>query len=138
MRIRVPSVVTVLAAAVTVALPASAHAATALGFGPAELRANGAAITVNVRYSCPVGSDQGSVGVDVSQAVGRRLATGFGHSPNLVCDGAARMVAVNVPVNYNSVSPFRRGVAWATAHLSSCAEGNCQESAFSGEITVRR
>ncbi|MFS8101279.1 hypothetical protein LFM09_29555 [Lentzea alba] len=81
---------------------------------PAKIKALGAAVEVNVTYSCPAGA-AGYLYLNVSQTVFGGVATGSA-SKNVACTGGFEIVAVSVQATNRA---FRLGTAFAKGDLNS-------------------
>jgi hypothetical protein len=97
----------------------------AVGIDPvAELAPNRVVARVPVDVQCFVpGAKTAYASVSVTQAVGHRVANGYGFVPGGVpCDGLSHRVTVSV-VASGGGAPFRIGDAAVTASVSACPEG---------------
>jgi hypothetical protein len=81
---------------------------------PAKIKALGAAVEVQVTYSCPAGAS-GYLYLNISQTVIGGVATGNA-SKNVVCTGGFENTAVTVQATNRA---FRLGTAFAKADLNS-------------------
>jgi hypothetical protein len=103
--------------------------------GPATLVAKGAAVDVEVAYSCSPDTTSSSVFVQLTQRVsGGRLATGSGFTSNLVCDGTEHTTTVRVIADGDLA--FRKGEAVGRGSRVACNEFGCIEALLS-TATVR-
>jgi hypothetical protein len=110
--------------------------------GHATLVAKGAAVDVEVLYSCssevPESISVATINVfDVTQRVrGGHLATGSGSgSDSLVCDGAEH-VAVDRVIADGDLA-FKKGEAVARGSATICDTSACTFSSFSGTVRIR-
>lgn len=105
---------------------------------PAHLVAGGAALDVTVEYSCTAQPNM-FVGVQVTEAVGRRrIASGAG-STSVACDGATHVTVVRVPATPGGAA-FARGTAVVDTSVFGCRDdfAVCGDDTISRTITVRR
>jgi hypothetical protein len=95
--------------------------------GTGRLVAKGAAVDVQVTYTCGPGEVQyGYIYVELSQRTQQgRLAQGYGYTDEIVCDGTPRTVIVAVDAGgyYGGNAAFKSGVALADATLVVRLEG---------------
>jgi hypothetical protein len=105
--------------------------------GAATLVAKGAAVDVEVAYSCSPDTTSVSIRVDLTQRVsGGRLATGPGFTSDLVCDGAEHTTTVRV-VAEGGIA-FKKGPAVAEVGFVVCNEFTCVFDELSpGTVRVR-
>ena len=112
--------------------------------GNATLIAKGAAVDVEVLYSCSSESPEsiGFASVNVfslTQSVrGGRLATGSGGSGgivSLVCDGAEHLAVDRVTADGDNA--FKKGDAVARGVATVCDEVSCTSAPFSGTVRIR-
>ncbi|MEU3645408.1 hypothetical protein AB0E59_18650 [Lentzea sp. NPDC034063] len=82
----------------------------------AKVKALGAAVEVDVTYSCPVGQSQSYVYVNVTQSFFIGVASGSG-SKVVTCTGGFETVKVTATANPGW--PFGVGIAYAKADLNS-------------------
>jgi hypothetical protein len=82
---------------------------------PGKLKALGAAIEIDVTYSCPSSQPQAYLYVNVSQTVIAGVASGTA-SKNVTCTGGFETVKVSVTAQGRSFHPFSK--AYAKADLS--------------------
>jgi hypothetical protein len=140
---KVAAVVAVAAGAVgALALPAGADvsalsppiiAGVQVG-SPASLGARGAVVTVPVTVLC-VSGGTADLALEVTEAVGGRVARGFGNAGPIACNGTFQTVQVTVP---SSTVPFRRGPAFAAGSLSVCELTGCLSARDQREIRIAR
>lgn len=100
-----------------------------IGVGPlATLAPNRVVARVPVNVMCAIpGAPTAYVSVTLTQANGRRVASGYGSVPGgAPCDGVAHDVVVAVTASSGG-APFRLGDAAASASVSACGpeEGTC-------------
>ncbi|MET9631281.1 hypothetical protein ABZX92_27845 [Lentzea sp. NPDC006480] len=81
---------------------------------PAKLKAWGAAIAVQVTYTCPAGS-QASLQLIVNQAKFGGVAVGSAYENSLNCTGGFETLTLNVQANDR---PFGLGEAFAKASIN--------------------
>ncbi|MGH9227075.1 MAG: hypothetical protein ACRD2W_25600 [Acidimicrobiales bacterium] len=81
------------------------------------LVAKGAAVSVPVEVTCGPGVAFAGLSVRVNQARGSHLATGFGGTSALWCDGLPHIVDVLVQA---SSGAFKTGDALVTARVFAC------------------
>lgn len=106
--------------------------------GPAHLAARGAALDVTVEYSCTAQPTM-FVGVQVTEAVGRkRIAAGSG-STSVSCDGATHVTVVRVIAD-PAGSAFARGTAAVDTSVFGCRDdfAVCGNDTVSRIVTIRR
>ena len=105
--------------------------------GTATLVAKGAAVDVEVAYSCSPDSTSPSAQLRLTQRVsGGRVATGFAFSSsNLVCDGAEHTTTVRVTADGGRA--FKKGDAVAQGAFTACNEFGCRDQTLSGTVRVR-
>ncbi len=103
-----------------------------LGFG--DLEARGAAVVVPLLVTCPEGTDDAFVSVQVTQRKLRRVTTGTGGT-TATCTGMAELVEVAV-TPFSGSRAFGPGVAFAQANLTACFEFNCVTDTASGRISI--
>jgi len=103
---------------------------------PATLVASGAAVDVPVEITCNANYYPGLY-VEVTERVGRGIATGNGFTP-VACTGGHQRVLVRVAADAGRA--FGRGDALVTGYLSGCLAPTfvCAEETGSREVTVRR
>lgn len=97
----------------------------AVGIDPvAELAPNRVVARVPVDITCDVpGARTAYASLSVTQAVGDRIANGYGFVPGGVpCDGLSHRLAVSVVAGAGG-APFHIGGAAVTASVSACPEG---------------
>jgi hypothetical protein len=102
--------------------------------GAATLVGKGAAVDVEVAYSC---LDATSAGIDVSltqRVGGGLLATGSGFAGDLVCDGAEHTTTVRVIASGDRA--FKKGAAVAQGETVACNDFTCVFGGI-GSATVR-
>lgn len=87
---------------------------------PATLVARGAAVDVPVEYSCT--ADSMFISVQVTERVGRGIASGFG-STTVPCNSATHRTLVQVPAT-SGVRAFRAGTASTRTYVSGCYTRN--------------
>ncbi len=103
----------------------------AVGIDPvAELAPNRVVVRVPVDVTCDVpGARTAYVSLSVTQAVGERVANGYGFVPGGVrCDGRSHRLTVGVVASAGGAA-FRMGDAAVTASVSACpedGEGVCE------------
>jgi hypothetical protein len=103
--------------------------------GTATLVAKGAAVNVDVTYSCSPDTTSASVFVQLTQRVsGGRVATGSGFVSGLVCDGTEHTATVTVIADGDVA--FKKGDAVARGSRTACNEFSCVEGLLS-PATVR-
>jgi hypothetical protein len=105
--------------------------------GNATLVAKGAAVDVEVAYSCSPDTTSATIGVELTQRVSSgQLATGFGFTSDLVCDGAEHTTTVRVVAEGGNA--FKKGSAVAEVDLVACNEFTCVFSGLSpGTVRIR-
>ena len=92
--------------------------------GTATLVAKGAAVDVEVVYSCPPDTMSTSIRVDLTQRVSSgRLARGGGVISDLVCDGAEHTATVRVIAEGDTA--FKKGDAVAEVAFVVCNPFGC-------------
>ncbi|GGN12688.1 hypothetical protein GCM10011609_61220 [Lentzea pudingi] len=96
---------------------------------PAKWKALGAAVEVDVTFSCPASPSQGYVNISISQTVLGGVASG-GTSKSVTCTGAFQTIKLSVTAQNRA---FRWGTAYAKAELSSWPHSATHE----GEIQIR-
>ena len=97
---------------------------TASPTGAATLVAKGAAVDVEVAYSCSPDTTSASISVELTQRVsGGRVATGSGFTSNLVCDGAEHTTTVRVLADGDLA--FKKGEAVGRGNVTACNEFGC-------------
>ncbi|WP_437753499.1 hypothetical protein [Sorangium sp. So ce1389] len=103
-------------------------------------------IFVPVTYSCPADTESLNILVDVTQARGRRFATGSGGvfdtpsqlNPDLICDGTFHTVDVGVVLSVeDSTTAFRNGSAAAEALITACPASSECLSEVDGPVIIR-
>jgi len=103
----------------------------AVGIEPVgELAPNRVVVRVPVDVTCNVaGAETAYVSLSVTQAVGERVASGYGFVPAGVrCDGLSHRLTVGVLASAGGAA-FRTGAAAVTASVSACpeeGEGVCE------------
>jgi hypothetical protein len=128
-------------ATLTPTSPALAQPVVSARFAPqAALLARGAAVTVEVLYTCPVDSQAISLGIDVTQRVGSRTARGATSVPGSepkICDGTQHSAVLAVS-SLNGV-PFRQGVAFGEGIFFVCdLFSSCVNLQFSNEFRIEK
>jgi hypothetical protein len=118
-------------AAVAFAVPAGAAvslqsqsppvAAVSLG-NTATLDANGAVVFAPVKFTCTPGTFA-SLQVKVTENVGNAIASGSAFEQIDLCTGAVQRITVAVTPDQK---PFRKGVAFGQAWLTSCNQFACR------------
>jgi hypothetical protein len=118
-------------AAVALAVPAGAAvslqsqsppvAAVSLG-NKATLDANGAVVFAPVRFNCAPGASA-TLQVKVTENVGNAIASGSAYEQIDLCTGAVQRITVAVTPDQR---PFKRGVAFGQAWLTSCNQFTCK------------
>ena len=105
--------------------------------GAATLVAKGAAVDVEVAYTCAPDTTSASIFVQLTQRVsGGRLATGSGFTGDLVCDGALHTTTVRVTASGGTA--FKKGEAVGGGTVLGCDEAGCFEAGFpSATVRVR-
>lgn len=83
---------------------------------PATLVAKGAGVDVSITASCS-GVPTGSIGVSLTEAVAKNLASGFG-AATINCTGATQTIEVLVTAQAGKA--FKQGSAIANANISAC------------------
>ena len=137
--IRIPVVVALATLLATVSLTAPAVAQetpiiTASLTGNATLVAKGAAVDVEVLYSCSSDVTSASIQVRLTQRVGGgRLTEGSGSTSGLVCDGAEHIAVVRV---IGESLAFKKGDAVAQGSMTAC-NPFCSFLAFSSTVGIR-
>ncbi|MEZ5411501.1 MAG: hypothetical protein R2761_25945 [Acidimicrobiales bacterium] len=103
---------------------------------PAHLVARGAALDVTVEYSCTAQPNM-FIEVRVTEAVGRRVASGFG-STSVGCDGATHRTVVRVVATPGGAA-FARGTAVVDASVFGCRDdfAVCGNDTISRTVRVR-
>jgi hypothetical protein len=92
--------------------------------GAATLVAKGAAVDVEVAYSCSPGTTLTGISIELTQRVGGgRLATGSGSTSGLVCDGAEHTTTVRVIAEGSTA--FKKGSAVGQGNTEACNEFGC-------------
>jgi hypothetical protein len=93
----------------------------------AVLAGNRVVVEVPVTVSCWVPNSTGAgVSVTITQAVGDRIANGYGNLPEeLPCDGEAHEATVSVIANSGG-APFRVGKAAVQANVYACEAGTVE------------
>jgi len=113
--------------ALAIASPAGADAPPAVEIVSATLIARGAAIDVALSVSCEAGVDPTSanaaVSVFITQAVGRRVASGQ-NGTQFSCTGQPQTPTIRV-VAQGSGAAFKKGEAVMLAGLQVCNLGEC-------------
>jgi hypothetical protein len=141
--VRILVVVALGAALASAALAPSAVAQeppiTANLTGAATLVAKGAAVDVEVAYTCSPGTTSASIFVQLTQRVsGGRLATGSGFTSGLVCDGAVHTTTVRVIASGGTATAFKKGDAVGGGTVLGCGDAGCFEAGFpSATVRVR-
>ena len=108
---------------------------TASPTGTATLVAKGAAVNVDVTYSCSPGTTSASVFLQLTQRVsGGRVATGSGFVSGLVCDGTEHTTTVTLIADGDVA--FKKGDAVVRGSRTACNEFGCVEGLLS-PATVR-
>ena len=104
--------------------------------GVATLVAKGAAVDVEVAYSCSPDTTNPFITVQLTQRVsGGQLATGSGSAGSgLVCDGAVHTTTVRVFASGERA--FKKGDAVGVGTVIGCSEAGCFETGFPS-ATVR-
>jgi hypothetical protein len=140
--VRILLVVALGTALATTALTAPAVAQepptiTARLTGNATLVAKGAAVDVEVAYSCSPDTTSATISVELTQRVSSgQLATGLGFTSDLVCDGAEHITTVRVVAEGSNA--FKKGEAVADVDLVACNEFTCVFSGLSpGTVRIR-
>jgi hypothetical protein len=111
---------------ITLAVPAVAQEPpiTATVTGAATLVAKGAAVDVEISYTCSPDTDFAFVGVALTERVGGGLlATGHGGTEEFVCDGAAHTTTAGVTADGDR--PFKKGDAVAQVGIEACSPSGC-------------
>jgi hypothetical protein len=127
-----------LAAAPTaVAVAQEPPTVTASLAGAATLVAKGAAVDVEVLYSCSPDTTFANARVGLTQRVSDgRLTSGYGETDDLVCDGTEQVATVRVIGNTGLA--FKEGDAVAQGAVTACnAEFICSTVGFSGTVRIR-
>jgi hypothetical protein len=103
----------------------------------AVLAGNRVVVDVPVSVTCWLPNSTGAgVSVTVTQAVGNRIANGYGNLPEEVpCDGEAHEATVSVIANSGG-APFRIGKAAVQANVHAC-EGGPIEPMSCAFVTTR-
>lgn len=101
---------------------------------PAHLVAKGAAVTVPVQVTCNA-TQQAFVSVQLTEAIGKKIATGYGGA-NVGCTGGHQNLLLTV-VASGGQKPFAAGRAFATANLFGC-DTVCASETANATITIRR
>jgi hypothetical protein len=100
--------------------------------------ASGAAVDVTVQYSCT--ADEMFVGVQLTEKVGKKIASGSGGT-SVPCDRATHNVVIRVAANPAGVA-FAKGTAVADTSVSGCRSGNgryvCGNDLVSRTIAVKK
>jgi hypothetical protein len=98
--------------------------------GAATLVAKGAAVDVEVAYSCSPDTTSPFITVQLTQRVsGGHLATGSGAaSSGLVCDGAVHTTTVRVFASGERA--FKKGDAVGVGTVIGCTDAGCVETGF--------
>jgi hypothetical protein len=92
--------------------------------GAATLVAKGAAVDVEVAYSCSPDTTSAAISVNLTQRVsGGRLATGSGFTSDLVCDGTEHITTVTVVADGNLA--FKKGDAVGRGDTVACNDFGC-------------
>jgi hypothetical protein len=95
----------------------------------ATLVAKGAAVDVELVYSCSPDTTSVSIRIDLTQRVsGGRLATGTGFARDLVCDGAEHTTTVRVIAEGDLA--FKKGDAVAEVGFVICNPFTCVFGSF--------
>ncbi len=130
-------VAALLPAAAAVALVSPPLVLLATPQGPAHLAARGAALDVTVEYSCTAQPTM-FVDVRVTEAVGRRIASGSG-STSVSCDGATHVTVVRVVAN-PAGSAFARGTAAVDTSVFGCRDDFlvCGNDTVSRVVAIRK
>lgn len=103
----------------------------------ATLVAGGAAVLVKVEVVC--GPDGGPfANVEVTQAVGNSIASGFGSEDDIVCDGTPQTVELLVAAEGFGGRAFRQGQALAEADLFLCDQFGCLTASDTEVIRIVR
>lgn len=105
---------------------------------PGKLVAKGAGVDVSIAASCSgVGVPTGSIGISLTEAVGKNLATGFG-SATIDCTGTTQNAEVTVTAQ--SGHAFAKGSAIANASISACTTNffNCGSSQVEPTIKIAK
>jgi hypothetical protein len=115
-------VATALPAGASVSLQSQSPPVAAVKLGPkAKLDARGAVVFPTVKVTCAPG-DFALLTVQVTEAVGKDIASGASSQQVSPCTGAVQKFTVAVtPVNH----PFRKGVAFGQAWLDVCNGFSC-------------
>jgi hypothetical protein len=124
--------------ALTPAAVAQEPSITASLTGAATLVAKGAAVDVEVAYSCSPDTTSPFITVQLTQRVsGGQLATGSGAaSSGLVCDGAVHTTTVRVFASGERA--FKKGDAVGVGTVIGCTDAGCVETGFpSATVRVR-
>jgi hypothetical protein len=130
------------AVGVSAAVAQEPPTATARLTGTATLVAKGAAVDVDVAYSCSPDTTGGNVQLGLTQRVsGGLVASGFGFTNILVCDGAEHTTTMRVtarsPEGGGPGRAFKKGDAVAEGAFSACNEFGCRDQALSATVRVR-
>jgi hypothetical protein len=103
---------------------------------PATLLAKGAGVDVSVTASCSgLNVPTGSIGVRLTEAIGKNLAIGFGQT-TIPCTGVAQTVDVRVIAQ--SGHAFAKGPAATDAGISACTVDffNCGSQSVEPSIEI--
>jgi hypothetical protein len=115
--------------------PAAAQESLSVELGDlATLQARGAAVSVSIEVTCPVGYTR-SVPVRVTQRVGSRIARGAGGTSRAACTGDTQTVDVWVHAEGQA---FKKGPAVAEASLVFCNDFSCQFVSDTENIQIVR
>lgn len=101
---------------------------------PATLGSRGVIVTVPITVLCAAGGN-GSLEVEVSEAVGGNIARGFSFVNTGPCTGNFQTVNVVVIA---TLHPFRKGTAFATAAFTVCDFSGCLFSNHQRQIRIVR
>lgn len=103
---------------------------------PAHLVAKGAAVTVPVQVTCNA-TDFAQVAVQVTERVGKQIASGFGSAP-VACTGGHQTLLVTVTATGSGGKPFVKGQAFASADLFGCNSSFCGSEHGESTISIQR
>jgi len=100
---------------------------------PGTLVARGAAVDVPVEVTC--NAQFADLRVELTQRVGKDIASGFGYT-ELACTGGHQRLLVRLTTFGGKA--FTKGTAVATADIFGCGSFTCGEETGSATITLQR